>query len=280
MPYIATRNWIMSGFKRKSSKFLRAISAVIKNPLLLNAVLDQEDEHRDFMLQIKELDNGFPEIDFNDLLEDEILVKPFAFLDGGSLPTDLALLKLLAKKFKAKNYFEIGTWRGESVSNVADVVEECYSLNLSDEEIKSRGMSDEYIGLHRHFSKNNPRITHLFGDSRSFDFSEYEGKFDLVFVDGDHHFDSVVHDTQTAFKLISDKGIIVWHDYSNSPESTRWNVAHAIWKGCPTDKRKHLRAVSHTLCAVFLPHKMNSKTRKYPKNPESGFEIRIKKPSS
>ncbi len=270
----------MSGFKRKSSKFFRAVSAIIRNPVLLNAVLDEEDEHKNFMLQLVELKNGFPEIDFNELLEDEISVNPFAFLDGGSLPTDLALLKVLAKKFHASNYFEIGTWRGESVSNVAEIVEECYTLNLSDEEIRSRGMSEEYIGLHRHFSKNNPRIKHLYGDSRTFDFSEFEGKFDLVFIDGDHHFDSVVHDTQTAFKLISERGIIVWHDYSNSPETTRWNVAHAIWEGCPPDKRKNLRSVSHTLCAIYLKHDFKSMPRHYPRNPQAGFEVVIKKASS
>ncbi|MEX1187614.1 MAG: hypothetical protein WED33_00040, partial [Bacteroidia bacterium] len=126
----------MPGFSRKASKFFRALGAVIKNPFLLNTVLDSEDEHKAILQQNRGLETGFPEVSFNDILEGEITVKPFAFLDGGSLPTDLALLKLLALKIKAQSYFEIGTWRGESVSNVAEFVPKCYSLNLSDEELQ------------------------------------------------------------------------------------------------------------------------------------------------
>ncbi|MEX1187615.1 MAG: class I SAM-dependent methyltransferase, partial [Bacteroidia bacterium] len=159
----------------------------------------------------------------------------------------------------------------------AEFVPKCYSLNLSDEELQRRGLPQNYIDLHRHFSQGNPRITHLFGDSRSFDFTPYEGKSDLVFIDGDHHFDSVVEDTRTAFRLVSEKGIIVWHDYSNSPESTRWNVAHAIWKGCPDEKKAGLRAISHTLCAAYLPFEIKSSERIYPRNPGKGYEITIRK---
>ena len=267
----------MSEINRKASKLIRGISAIVKQPALLNTVLDEESVHEKAFIAESNMPQGFPEIDFHDLAADKETVKPFAFLDGGSLPTDLALLKIIARKVDAKSYFEIGTWRGESVANVADVVEKCFTLNLSDQELKRRNMSDEYIHLHGHFSRNNPRITHLHGDSRTFNFDEYLGKMDLVFVDGDHHYDSVVKDTQTAFKLIKSGGAIVWHDYSNSPEQVRFNVARAIYQGTPDKLRPKLRAVSHTLCAVYLPFEMPSAPRNYPRNPESGFEITLTK---
>ncbi len=262
---------------RKFSKLIRALAAVIRRPALLNAVLDEEDEHAEWFRKKSGMQNGFPEVDLQDLLTQKSVVEPFAFLDGGSLPTDLALLKALAQRVQADTYFEIGTWRGESVANVASVVPQCYTLNLSDEELQRRQLPQEYIGLHRHFSKHKPNIEHLFGDSRSFDFGPYEGKMDLVFVDGDHHFDSVVNDTKIAFRLIKKGGAIVWHDYSNSPEQTRFNVAHAIWDACPPEKQKDLRAVSHSLCAAYLPFEMPVRERKYPQNPQKGFKISIEK---
>ena len=266
----------MSDIRRKASKLLRGLAAVLKKPALLNHVLDHEDQHETQFKRDSGMQNGFPEVQLRHMMTGDVSVKPFAFLDGGSLPTDLALLKILAKRYQAKSYLEIGTWRGESVQNVAEIVESCFTLNLSDEELRSRGLSKEYIDLHRHFSKSNPRITHLFGDSRSFDFAPYFGKMDLVFVDGDHHYDSVVSDTITAFKLIREGGCIVWHDYAHSPEQVRWNVAHGIFQGTPQQHRKNLFAVSNTMCAMYSTEALPRNDRHYPANPGTGFELIIR----
>lgn len=266
--------------QRKINKFFRALAKVIKQPALLNLVLDQEDDHQQEMQKIKSLEHGFPELPFNAFLPDDgIKVEPFAFLEGGSLVTDLALIRLMALKINAQRYFEIGTWRGESVMQAAATVPECYTLNLSAEEMHRRNWNPDYIHLHGYFSKNNPRITHLEGDSRTFDFSNFNGKQDLVFVDGDHHFDSVVQDTQSAFKLVTPQsGVIIWHDYGHNPESVRWNVLHAIWKGTPEAQRKHLYTVSNTLSAMYYPYTdVPSGIRKYPAVPNPGFSVHLKK---
>ena len=72
----------------------------------------------------------------------------------------------------------------------------------------------------RHFVEAGPewaapakRITQLFGDSATFDFSAHHGRAGLVFVDGSHAHDYVIADTETALKLVAPKGVIVWHDY-------------------------------------------------------------------
>jgi len=57
------------------------------------------------------------------------------------------------------------------------------------------------------------RITQLFGDSATFDWSPHHGKAGLVFVDGSHAHDYVVADTDTALRLIAQKGVVIWHDY-------------------------------------------------------------------
>ena len=34
-----------------------------------------------------------------------------------------------------------------------------------------------------------------------------------MFVDGSHAHDYVIADTETAFRLVADKGMVIWHDY-------------------------------------------------------------------
>lgn len=267
----------MSPGLRKLSKFFRALKVIIQQPASLNLLLDQEDEHKHTVVGRYGLPDGLPEIPFFSLVDSGTVVEPYAFLDGGSLPTDLALLRALGQR-GCKTYFEIGTWRGESVRNMADVVPDCTSLHLGAQQMRARQWSEEYIAQHEYFSAGHPGIRQLYGDSRIFDFSEFKQKQDLVFVDGDHHFDSVVADTRTAFELIRDeKSMIVWHDYGHSPEHIRWNVLHGILAGTPKEKRRHLYSVSNTLCAVYYPDAIQTGKRTYPTKPEKYFSIQLNK---
>ena len=57
------------------------------------------------------------------------------------------------------------------------------------------------------------RITQLMGDSAALDWSPHFGRAGLVFVDGSHAYDYVVADSNTAFRLVAHKGMVIWHDY-------------------------------------------------------------------
>src|SRR4051812_1723198 len=72
----------------------------------------------------------------------------------------------------------------------------------------------------RHFAEAAPawaapasRVTQAFGDSATFDWSAHHRRAGLVFVDGSHAHDYVIADTDTALKLVADKGVVIWHDY-------------------------------------------------------------------
>jgi hypothetical protein len=72
----------------------------------------------------------------------------------------------------------------------------------------------------RHFLEAAPqwasaakRITQLFGDSATYDWSAHAGRAGLVFVDGSHAYDYVIADTGTALRLVANKGMVIWHDY-------------------------------------------------------------------
>jgi len=57
------------------------------------------------------------------------------------------------------------------------------------------------------------RISQLFGDSATFDWTPHQGRAGLVFVDGSHSYDYVIADTDTALRLIAPQGVVIWHDY-------------------------------------------------------------------
>ncbi len=68
------------------------------------------------------------------------------------------------------------------------------------------------------WSSCRARIVQLIGDSAAFDWSPHFGKAALVFVDGSHAYEYALHDSEIAFRLVAQNGMIIWHDYG-------------VWKG-------------------------------------------------
>jgi len=262
----------------KLSKFFTATGLILRNPWLLNKVLDDELYWKKKVKARFGMEDGLPVIHPLDLFGDFTeTVDPFAFLDGGSLPTDLALLKKLAGRIPHCSYFEIGTWRGESVANVASVAGDCYTINLSGKEMQEKGLSQRYIDLHRFYSKDLPNVTHLEGNTLSFDFQSLNRKFDLIFIDGDHRYEMVKNDTGKVFDhLVHDKSVVVWHDYARNPETVRYEVLAGIMEGCPKSVHKHLFHVAHTLCAVYIPGLTGGAKLEAPVIPGGAFRIDMK----
>lgn len=224
------------------------------------------------------LSQGFPVIDLSDLLpgfEDEIKMSTFSF--GNSLFTDYALIKGLCRKFENCKYFEIGTWKGESVANAAAVSEKAVTFNLPSEELRSLNLPEDYINLIGHFSKDIPNVIHLKGNSKTYDFSSLNEKFDVIFIDGDHHYDMVKNDTEKVFEhLAHENSIIIWHDYGFNPEMIRYEVFLGVLDGLPREQHKYIYHISDTSAAVYLKGDYKTKTLKKFATPEKYFEINIK----
>ena len=242
-------------------KLIKIIKIIIKNPRVLGYVYANDDPSKNYVVKKYGLKNGLPTIDFIEILPDfKETITHYTALSHGSMISDYALLKGLARKFQECRYLEIGTWFGESLVNIASVAKECVSISVSDEELQQMGETKEEIFVQRMFSKNLSNVKHIKHNSQTFDFSSID-KFDLIFIDADHSYKGVKKDTENAFKVLkNENSIIVWHDYSNlTGNAIKWREFSGILDGCPKENLENLFHVSNTMCAIYINKKIRGK---------------------
>lgn len=261
----------------KIGKALKALWWILRKPALLNRVLTDEDSWRSYVGKKYHMPDGLPVVHMSDLIgHGTYTLEPMTFLDGGSLPTDMMLLAGLAEQIKDCTYFEIGTWRGESVAALSARTQSCHTLCLSDEEMHQRGMDPGTIASHMLFSKGLGNVTHLRGDSRNYNFGKLDTKFDLIFIDGDHHYDFVKSDTVNIFRhLMHEKSIVVWHDYGFHPDKVRFEVMAAILDGIGPGRAGMVYHVAHTKSAIFTGEELVSSGADFQKFPEEYYGMEI-----
>jgi predicted O-methyltransferase YrrM len=151
---------------------------------------------------------------------------------GGGIVADvkeLCYLAMITRVLAPKRVFEIGTYHGRTALNFAlNSPVDCEVLTLDlppDAQATLVHRTDKQVAMSRvnhvgYDFRNHPassKIRQLWGDSMTFDFSPFAGTVDLVFVDGAHHYEAVLSDTQNALKLLSNSGtaVIIWHDFGN-----------------------------------------------------------------
>ena len=208
--------------------------------------------------------NILPKIEPSSLILKDISIKipEPDFINGNICLNETAIIAALVKRYDPATVFEIGTFDGKTTVNI---IANCnrgakiYTLDLV-----RKQMNSTKLPLHK-FDKayiNKPvigeaflgtdhekSIVQLTGDSATFDFAPYYGKMDFVFVDGSHSYEYVLNDSRKAIKLLSGKGIILWHDYSKSWEG----VPRALHELYRTDTRfaglKHIKTTDLALLA-------------------------------
>jgi predicted O-methyltransferase YrrM len=176
------------------------------------------------------------------------LVLDYMTGEGIHTPADeLVYLALATAAIKPGKIFEIGTFRGRTALNFAlNTPEDCviYTLDLPMEERETiaratneadRGIIQRSLtGIDYQGKVEARKIRQLYGNSLSFDFRPYEGQMDLVFVDGAHHYEAALSDTRNALKLVSKRGVILWHDFANYGDYN--DVTRAVLDLLPGEK--------------------------------------------
>ncbi len=149
---------------------------------------------------------------------------------GGLTLEEIAIVSGICKKMDKCNIFELGAYRGRTTVNIAYNCQECKitTFDLPLDNFDENGLEyklftkDRIVAEHdergfffRKYPSYEDRITHIYGDSATFDFSPYFDSCDIVFIDASHRYENVLIDSETSLKLLKNgKGIILWHDYS------------------------------------------------------------------
>lgn len=140
--------------------------------------------------------------------------------------TELQYISKIVKFYQPKRIFEIGTFDGRTTLNMALNApdSEIFTLDLPAQEIaktKFRVKTGDLEFINKNQSgirfigtESEKRITQIYTDSAQYDYSQFENRVDLIFIDGSHTYDYVISDTLTAMKLLRNKkGTFIWHDY-------------------------------------------------------------------
>lgn len=178
--------------------------------------------------------------------------------DGNVSGYELLVIAQLVKARAAASVFEIGTFDGRTTLNLAaNLVEDgrVYTLDLPPEDLNRTGLNiasgdENFIKKDRSGARfaGTPyaaRITQLYGDSATFDFAPYEGKMDVVFVDGAHSYEYVRNDTRIALRLLKPSGgLILWHDYGSRWWKDLTRAMHELHRESGFSTMRHIRGTT------------------------------------
>lgn len=148
--------------------------------------------------------------------------------DEWALPLrELLVICAITRHLNPGLVFEFGTFTGRTTLGIAmNSAPDTRILTLdidplmrsSHEHGLGSGIREFPLGEAFRHTNYEAKIEQLTGDSRTFDYTTYEGSIDLVFIDADHTYEFVRSDSLNAMKLLSSRGCIVWDDYLFKPE--------------------------------------------------------------
>lgn len=151
------------------------------------------------------------------------LFREIGIVNDGNMTAgnDVKVLISLINAFKCKRILEIGINKGYTAKDIlkySPYVTEYIGIDIPYEN-KSNVFHYQQIEVpnipgEKALDDNRLRIILRDGGITNIDKFEL-GKFDFIFIDGDHSYEGVKRDTEFCDKyLLNDNGIITWHDFS------------------------------------------------------------------
>jgi predicted O-methyltransferase YrrM len=161
------------------------------------------------------------------LLSNERILLPTRLEDtGGTRLEELLCLANVTRVLRPKTIFEIGTFNGRTTSVLilnapddaqvvtldlppgAEVPRTAAYVDTDVDLVKQRKLGSYILELGL-----ESRCRQILCDSMEFDPTPYAGTVELGFIDGAHSYEYVRNDTEKMIRMISDRGIVMWHDY-------------------------------------------------------------------
>ena len=122
---------------------------------------------------------------------------------------DAYCLALLARSINAKSFLEIGTSFGETAL--------LFALNSPDDASVTTldiQTDNPAVGIKFRDTPVASKIRLLLMSSDEFGRTNEGRTYDMIFVDGDHSYAGVLHDSLLAFRFLRPGGMVCWHDYT------------------------------------------------------------------
>ena len=218
-------------------------------------------------ISLPEIDPVFKTNEFGPTLETTVkfIGRGHLIVPGGTSDAEAWVLSVLAKN--AKQIFEFGTCTGKTSYLMAlnspqdtqvttltlppDQVNN-YTVDPTDSKRATKNALSEsaFTSFLYSGTPEEKKISQVFGDSKHFDERPFEGKMDLIFIDGSHALSYVFSDSKKAFAMVKPGGLILWHDYRGPYQNK--DVYRALNK---LSKEKKLFLIEGT---SFIAHRSNS----------------------
>jgi predicted O-methyltransferase YrrM len=133
-------------------------------------------------------------------------------------PGELEVLIALVRSVHPKAVLEFGVNEGRTAKAILDNIpgiEHYQGIDVPLGYVPAKAVqANEVPAQPGHLVKSDPRFELILRQHGSHDLKVADLKLcDAAFIDGDHSFKGVMHDTALARRLVRGGGIIVWHDY-------------------------------------------------------------------
>jgi hypothetical protein len=149
--------------------------------------------------------------------------------DGNTTYYEQIALASLVKFYNPKKILEVGTFNGRSTLTMAlNTPSDTFitTVDLPPNQSDFSNVLDVDLPfikdkqkLSRLYNRDSidQRVRQIYADSTQCDFSSFQKDselFDFIFIDAGHSYMCVKNDTEKALKVLSSKGIILWHDFT------------------------------------------------------------------
>lgn len=126
----------------------------------------------------------------------------------------------LVRRYRPARFLEIGTHRGMTTRTLAEkfpgmaittvdpgdsIPEGTRPTNQRNEYLPKTEVGSLCRGHHNVRVILNEFTKHQWG----------EEKFEMIFIDGNHSYESVLEDSRLALRLVTHPGVVIWHDVKN-----------------------------------------------------------------
>jgi hypothetical protein len=103
-----------------------------------------------------------------------------------------SLIYELVRRSNCKKYLELGIYDASCIKNIANIVEKAVGVDIQKKH-------------------NNTNFVFIEDTTDNF-FEKNNDTFDIIFIDADHKFESVLKDFNNSLKILNKHGLILIHD--------------------------------------------------------------------